>query len=91
MGNRQIDIQAIENAQDLVVVEMEVSKGHDRAVGQILQYVGDLTELGGPGQKVKGMLIARSISDDLSSAISRISNVELYEYALSISLTKIDL
>ena len=43
-----------------------------------------------PGQKVKGMIIARSISEDLRLATSRVSDVELYEYELAISLNKIE-
>ena len=43
-----------------------------------------------PGQKVKGMIIARSISNDLRLATSRIDDVELYEYELSISLNRIE-
>jgi len=42
------------------------------------------------GQKVRGVIIAREISDDLVLACSEISNVELYEYNLSVSLIKIE-
>jgi hypothetical protein len=74
------------------VIELKVSKGYDRAIGQLLRYMGWIDQnLAEPGQKVKGMIIARSISDDLRLATSRISDVELYEYQLSISLNKIEL
>jgi hypothetical protein len=92
VGNRRIDILAVENESDFVVIELKVSKGYDRAIGQLLRYMGWIEQyLAEPGQKVKGMIIARSISDDLRLATSRISDVELYEYELSLSLNKIEL
>ena len=92
VGNRRIDILAVENENDFVVIELKVSKGYDRAVGQLLRYMGWIEQnLAEPGQKVKGMIIARSISEDLRLATSRISDVELYEYELSISLNKIEI
>jgi len=36
------------------------------------------------------MIIARNISEDLRLATTRITDVELYEYELSISLNKIE-
>lgn len=91
VGNRRIDILAVENDSDFVVIELKVSKGYDRAVGQLLRYMGWIEQnLAEPGQKVKGMIIARCISEDLRLATSRITDVELYEYKLSISLNKIE-
>jgi len=92
VGNRRIDILAIENNNDFVVIELKVSKGYDRAIGQLLRYIGWIEQnLAETGQKVKGMVIARSISEDLRLATSKVSDVELYEYDLSISLNKIKL
>jgi endonuclease len=39
-GERYVDILAMENQSDLVVIELKVSKGYDRAVGQLLRYMG---------------------------------------------------
>jgi endonuclease len=91
VGDRYVDILAVENQSDLVVIELKVSKGYDRAVGQLLRYMGWIQQyLAEPGQKVKGMIIARAISDDLRLATSRVNDVELFEYQLAISLKKID-
>ena len=90
-GDRFIDILAVENKSDLVVIELKVSKGYDRAVGQLLRYMAWIEKnLAEEGQKVKGMIIARTISDDLRLATSRVEGVELFEYQLEISLKKID-
>lgn len=92
VGNRRIDILAVEDEKDFVVIELKVSKGYDRVIGQLLRYMGWIEQnLAEPGQAVKGMIIARSISEDLRLATSRISDVELYEYEMSIALNKIEL
>ncbi|MGD0827702.1 MAG: endonuclease NucS domain-containing protein [Desulfobaccales bacterium] len=91
VGERYVDILAVENKSDLVVIELKVSKGYDRAVGQLLRYMGWIKQnLAEPGQRVKGMIIARTISDDLRLATSQVSDVELFEYQLSISLKQIE-
>ncbi|NUO07684.1 MAG: DUF91 domain-containing protein [Candidatus Brocadia sp.] len=91
VGGKYIDILAVENSKDLVVIELKVSKGYDRAVGQLLRYMGWISKnLAEPNQKVKGMIIARTISEDLRLAASRVNDIELFEYQLSISLKRID-
>jgi endonuclease len=40
VGNKYVDILAVENDSDFVVIELKVSKGYDRAVGQLLYYMG---------------------------------------------------
>jgi len=91
VGERRIDILAVEDEKDFVVIELKVSKGYDRAVGQLLRYMAWIEQnLAEPGQKVKGMIIARRISDDLRLATSRVSDVELYEYQMSISLSRVE-
>lgn len=91
VGGRYIDILAVENGQDLIVIELKVSKGYDRAIGQLLRYMAWIEKnLAEPEQKVKGMIIARSISEDLRLAASRVKDVELFEYELSISLKRIE-
>lgn len=91
VGSRRVDILAIEDEKDFIVIELKVSKGYDRAIGQLLRYMGWIKQnLAEPDQKVKGMIIARNISDDLRLATSRVQDVELYEYELSISLNRIE-
>lgn len=92
VGGRYIDILAFDNGgRDLIVIELKVSKGYDRVIGQLLRYMAWIEKnLAEPNQRVKGMIIARSISDDLRLATSRVKDVELFEYELSISLKKIE-
>lgn len=39
-GGRFIDLLAVDQAGNFVVVELKVSRGYDRTVGQILRYMG---------------------------------------------------
>ena len=91
VGSRYIDILALDKDNNYVVVELKVSKGYDRVVGQILRYMAWIRKhQADEGQKVRGVIIARKISEDILLACSEITNIDLYEYGLSVSLTKID-
>jgi len=91
VGGRFIDILAVENDEDLVVIELKVSKGYDRALGQLLRYMAWIKKnLAEPNQRVGGVIVARTVSEDLRLAVSMVSDVELFEYQLSISLNQID-
>jgi len=88
-GGRFIDILAVSRGGDLVVIELKVSKGYDRVVGQLLRYVAWIrANLAEDGQRVRGIIIAREISEDLVLATSVVPDVELIEYTLSVSLRR---
>lgn len=89
-GGRFIDILAVDGTGALVVIELKVSRGYDRTVGQLLRYMGWIEEnLAEDGQAVRGMIVARDISQDLQLAARRVPGVDLYEYQLSVSLAKV--
>jgi hypothetical protein len=89
-GGRLIDILAVDGQNNFVVIELKVSKGYDRAVGQLLRYMSWIDENHAePPQEVRGIIIAREISPDLVLACSRVSGVELYDYQLSVKLQKV--
>jgi hypothetical protein len=44
-----------------------------------------------PTQRVRGIIVAREITADLSLACSGLPNVQLFEYQLSVSLKKISI
>jgi hypothetical protein len=89
-GGRFIDILAVSNDDDFVVIELKVSRGYDRVVGQLLRYIGWIREnLAEGGQKVRGVIVARSISDDLLLACGGLTDVNLFEYELSVQLSQV--
>ena len=90
VGGRRIDILAVDSEGSLVVVELKVSKGHDRVIGQILRYLGWINaNLAEEGQKVRGIIIAKDITDDLRLACSMTQDISLREYSISFSLDKV--
>lgn len=85
-GGRFIDILATDSA-GYVVIELKVSKGYDRVVGQLLRYVSWIKKHHAePNQRVRGMIVAKHISDDLLLACSELPAVSLFEYELSVSI-----
>jgi len=90
VGGRFIDILAVDAKKDLVVVELKVSRGYDHVVGQLLRYMAWIaSHQAESGQKVRGIIVARDISEDLSLACSTLPTVELFEYQLSVALRKV--
>jgi len=91
VGGRRIDILATDANNDLVVIELKVSRGYDKVVGQILRYMSWIKKNQAEStQNVRGIIVAREISEDLRLATSLVPGVLLYEYELAINLTKCD-
>ncbi|MBW8843588.1 MAG: DUF91 domain-containing protein [Burkholderiales bacterium] len=90
-GNgRRIDILGVDRNNALVVLELKVSRGYDRVVGQLLRYMNWVRkELAEPGQRVRGIIICRTMSEDLRLACASIRDVELCEYRLSVTVSKV--
>ena len=86
-GGRFIDILAVDRNNCFVVIELKVSKGSDKVVGQILRYIGWVkSNLAEENQKVRGVIIARNISEDLKIACSVVHDIKLFEYNISFTL-----
>ena len=91
VGNRFIDVLAKDKGNNYVVIELKVSRGYDRVVGQILRYMAWIRKNHAEqNQKVRGVIIAREITEDLLLACSETQNVDLFEYSLSVTLRKIE-
>ena len=89
-GGRRIDILAKDAAGNFVVLELKVEKGYDRVVGQLLRYVNWVRkELAEPGQRVRGIIVCRTMSEDLILACSSIKDVDLFEYRLQVTVSKV--
>ncbi|MDO9205458.1 endonuclease NucS domain-containing protein [Methylotenera sp.] len=90
VGGRYIDILAVDKNGGYVVIELKVSKGYDRVIGQLLRYVSWIKRnQAEPNQSVRGIIIAKQISEDLQLACSELPSVSLYEYDLSVAVRKV--
>lgn len=90
-GGRFIDILAVDANNSLVVIELKVSRGYDRVVGQLMRYMAWIGEnQADSGQSVRGVIVARQITGDLKLACSLLKDVKLYEYELSIAVKQLE-
>ena len=86
VGGRFIDILAVDARGGYLVIELKVSRGYDRTVGQLLRYMAWIKQNLAGGKPVRGLIIAKEITEDLKLAVSIVSDVSLTEYELSMKL-----
>lgn len=89
VGGRRIDILALDGNGDYVVIELKVSRGHERTIGQLARYMGWIKKNLAGEKKTRGMIVASKVTEDLKLAASVISNVALVEYQMSLSFKEI--
>ena len=88
-GGRFIDILALDKYENFVVIELKVSRGYDRVVGQLLRYKNWVKRnIAEKGQSVRGIIISKEITNDLLLACDNSDDIELFEYSLNIKLHK---
>jgi hypothetical protein len=80
-----IDILAVDRGQQFVVIELKVGRGRNRAIGQLLYYMGWVDRHLG-NAPCRGMIIAKDIPDDLILAVQRVPGAGLYRYSLSVAV-----
>lgn len=77
-----IDILAVDEDKNFVVFELKLSKGSDRALGQIQRYMGWVKASLAQDREVTGVIIGKDISKKLKYATSITTNISLFEYDL---------
>ena len=84
----EIDLLARHRKQPRwLVVELKRGQTSDNTVGQILRYIGWIRRhLAKPKESVEGLIIARSVDDNLRYAASVVPLVKLMEYDVSFHL-----
>lgn len=83
-----IDILARDGKGGLYVFELKRARSPDHAIGQIARYMGCLKHELGMRLEVKGVIVAREISENLKYAIAAVPNVSLFEYQVHFTLKR---
>ncbi len=81
-----IDILAVDENGDFYVLELKRAQSSDRTFGQIARYMGWVKQTIGHEKNVFGIIVSKSVSENLKYARSIVPNVFLYEYAVSFSV-----
>jgi hypothetical protein len=84
----RIDLLAVDRNEKFVVVELKLSQGRNKALGQLLYYMGWVDKHLGKGP-CRGFIIASDITEELSIAVSRVTGVRLAEYHMSFAIEPI--
>lgn len=86
-----IDILALDEEDNFVVFELKLSKGADKAMGQLLRYMGYVKRNLSKGKKVKGVIVAKSVDEKLKYAASIIPDISLFEYELNFKILEVSI
>jgi len=84
----RIDILAIsKDKEELLVIELKRGRSSDVVVGQILRYMGYISEqLAEPNQTVRGIIVALEDDTKLRYALKMVLSVSFYRYQIAFSL-----
>ena len=81
----RIDLLAVDKAGKFVVIELKVSQGRNKALGQLLYYMAWVDKNLGNGP-CRGIVIGSEIAPELIVAISRTPGVSLRRYRMQFSV-----
>jgi RecB family endonuclease NucS len=81
----RIDILAVDRNDALVVIELKLSQGRNKTLGQLLYYMGWVDEHLRRG-KSRGMIVASEITPDLQTAVSRVPGITLAQYKMAFTI-----
>lgn len=85
-GVGPIDILANNDSGDFFVFELKRARSPDHAIGQLLRYMGWIKQTIGRQHEVRGIIVAKKITQNLQYAVTVIPNVSLFEYEVSFQL-----
>lgn len=84
-----IDILAIDDSNTFIVFELKRGRSPDHAIGQLTRYMGWVKQTIGKENEVRGIIVAKTITENLRYAVTVIPNVSLFEYEVSFQLKPI--
>jgi RecB family endonuclease NucS len=71
---------------NFVVFELKLSRGADKAMGQISRYMGWIKQNLAKDKGVKGVIVAKKVDEKLKYAASIIPDISLFEYELNFKI-----
>lgn len=84
-----IDILANDEVGNFFVFELKLSRGADRALGQLLRYMGWVKKHLAEDKDVWGIVVANEMDVKIKYAVSMIPNVSLWEYSMNFTLNRV--
>jgi hypothetical protein len=81
-----IDILTVDEHDNFIVFELKLSNGPDRALGQLLRYMGWVKANLAADKKVEGIIVASKMDDKIKYAVTMVPEVSLYEYVMNFEL-----
>lgn len=90
-GAGRIDILATDKNNNYVVIELKAGIAGDKAIGQILGYMGWIKINLAKDRDVRGIIISDSVDNRLKFAVSQINNLKVKKYEVCFSFHDISL
>ncbi len=85
-----IDILTTDENGDYYVFETKLSKGMDKALGQLLRYMGWVKINLAKDKKVYGIIVANKMDEKIRYAVEMTPNVNLCEYEMKFEINWLD-
>lgn len=85
----RLDILAVDQNDNLVVIELKVGRIGDSVIGQILRYIGWVERRLAGQRNVRGIVVASEFSEGLKFAASATPNVTLKGYQVRFEFTDV--
>jgi hypothetical protein len=86
--SRRIDILAKDQGGVPVIIELKVSRGHEKTVGQALYYRARIKKRFDV-KRARIFIVASEISQELRDAASEVTDAVLFEYSLAVKVSRI--
>lgn len=82
----RIDLLTRDNSNNFVVIELKAVKAKDSALGQLLGYIGCMSQ---ENKNVRGILVASGFDKRVIFAVKALPNIKLIKYELSFNLKEV--
>jgi endonuclease len=85
----RLDILAVDQSENLVVIELKAGRADDRVCGQILRYMGWVKNTLAGNRHVRGIIVANDFTESLRFAAKAMPDVTLKKYEVRFEFTDV--